>query len=147
MQSQKNENRINCEMKKIFFLSFFFFLLCGKNHAQNKLEIKIEGLLNSKGTIMLQLFNKNEEVVKEAQQKIDKKHCTIAFSDLPAGTYAVRFFHDANNSGKMETNLFGKPTEGYGFSNNVKGAFGPPPFDKWLFKLQENKAITIQTVY
>ena len=42
-------------------------------------------------------------------------------------------------NGTMETNLVGKPTEGYGFSNNVTGKFGPPPFEKWLFDINNRQ--------
>src|ERR1035437_1970388 len=44
----------------------------------------------------------------------------------------------------MDTNLVGKPTEGYGFSNNITGKFGPPPFKKWLFEISGNKKIVLK---
>jgi uncharacterized protein (DUF2141 family) len=50
-------------------------------------------------------------------------------------------------NGKMETNLVGKPTEGYGFSNNVTGKFGPPPFEKWLFEINGDKKILLKPTY
>ncbi len=31
-------------------------------------------------------------------------------------------------NGNLETNRLGIPTEGYGFSNNAYGMFGPKPF-------------------
>ena len=58
-----------------------------------------------------------------------------------------RFYHDENLNQVMETNMVGKPTEGYGFSNNVTGKFGMPPFEKWLFTLNEDKTIVLKTVY
>lgn len=51
-----------------------------------------------------------------------------AFADLPFGTYAIKLFHDRNDNGTLDTNLFGVPTEPYGFSNNARRRFGPPPF-------------------
>jgi uncharacterized protein (DUF2141 family) len=33
----------------------------------------------------------------------------------------------------METGLFGKPKQGYGFSNNPASTFGPPGFDSAAF--------------
>ncbi len=47
----------------------------------------------------------------------------------------------------METNMVGKPIEGYGFSNNVTGKFGPPPFKKWLFEVKGDKKIKLMPVY
>jgi uncharacterized protein (DUF2141 family) len=32
-----------------------------------------------------------------------------------------------------ETGLFGKPKQGYGFSNNPSSMFGPPSFDSAAF--------------
>jgi len=50
-------------------------------------------------------------------------------------------------NGKMEKNLVGKPTEGYGFSNNVTGKFGPPAFEKWLFEITGDKKIILKPTY
>jgi len=47
----------------------------------------------------------------------------------------------------MGKNIIGKPTEGYGFSNNVTGKFGLPPFESWLFELASDKKIILKTVY
>jgi uncharacterized protein (DUF2141 family) len=33
----------------------------------------------------------------------------------------------------METGLFGKPKQGYGFSNSPSSIFGPPSFDSAAF--------------
>jgi uncharacterized protein (DUF2141 family) len=50
-------------------------------------------------------------------------------------------------NGKMDTNLVGKPTEGYGFSNNVIGKVGPPAFEKWLFEITGDKKIILKPTY
>jgi Uncharacterized protein conserved in bacteria len=73
--------------------------------------------------------------------------CRIPISNLNSGKYAVRYYHDENLNGKMETNLVGKPTEGYGFSNNVIGKFAPPPFEKWLFEIGGDKKIVLKPTY
>ena len=48
--------------------------------------------------------------------------------DLPAGTYALALVHDENDNLKIDTGLFGIPTEGFCFSKNAMGLFGPPSF-------------------
>ena len=53
----------------------------------------------------------------------------LVFPGLAPGRYAVRVFADENGNGKLDTNLFGMPTERYGFSNDAKGNLGPPEFD------------------
>jgi uncharacterized protein (DUF2141 family) len=56
------------------------------------------------------------------------------FNALPAGTYAVAVFHAEHNETQMEPGLFGKPKQGYGFSNNPSSTFGPPSFSGAAFE-------------
>ncbi|CAN5407030.1 DUF2141 domain-containing protein [soil metagenome] len=56
------------------------------------------------------------------------EHAAI-FTDLPAGDYAAKTFHDVDGDGKMKTNPFGMPTEPYAFSNNARGNMGPARWD------------------
>jgi uncharacterized protein (DUF2141 family) len=133
-------------MKK-FYLAAVLTLVYFTVFSQNKLEINIEEFRNDKGFLMLQLLDENQKVIKETQVRIKNKVCVVAFENLKAGTYAIRYFHDENESGKMDTNLMGKPVEGYGFSNNVSAKFGPPSFDKWLFILHEEKKLMLKPVY
>lgn len=42
------------------------------------------------------------------------------FENLPAGDYAVQVMHDENDNGDFDKNLFGMPSEDYGFSRNPK---------------------------
>ncbi len=58
---------------------------------------------------------------------------TCAFTDMPAGTYAVVAMHDKNANGKMDTNMVGLPKEPIGFSNGAKIKLGPPSFDDAKF--------------
>lgn len=50
------------------------------------------------------------------------------FSDVAPGTYALSVHHDADGDGRVDTGLFGIPTEGLGASNDARGSFGPPSF-------------------
>lgn len=50
------------------------------------------------------------------------------FSDVPPGRYALSVHHDADADGRVDTGLFGIPTEGLGASNDARGSFGPPSF-------------------
>jgi uncharacterized protein (DUF2141 family) len=64
---------------------------------------------------------------------IDRTTSLCAFDPLPAGVYAVACFHDENANGKLDTGLFGIPTEGTVVSNHAKGVLGPPSFDAAKF--------------
>jgi len=96
---------------------------------------------------MLQLFDKNKKVVAQEKSPVTDNKCSFSYTNLKPGKYAVRYYHDENMNVKMETNLVGKPTEGYGFSNNVIGKFGPPAFEKCLFEITEDKKIVLQPTY
>lgn len=115
--------------------------------SQCRLEVEITDFRSNKGALMLQLFDENRNIVGQEKGIIQDKKCTVSFNGIKSGKYGIRFFHDENLSGQMETNLFGKPVEGYGFSNNTKGLLGPPSFEKWLFDLTGDKKIILKTVY
>lgn len=48
---------------------------------------------------------------------------------LPAsGTYVLAAFHDLNGNGELDTNLFGAPSEPYGFSKEPPSKWRKPRF-------------------
>jgi len=128
---------------------FIFCLICisGSSFSQFRLNIEILELRNNNGNIMLQLFDSTQKVLTQEKCIIIDNKSSFSVPNLRPGKYAVRYYHDENMNGKMETNLVGKPTEGYGFSNNVIGKFGPPPFVKWLFEVTGDKKIILKPTY
>lgn len=128
-------------------LSIFLTVLLISNitRSQYSLEIEIANLRSDKGCIMLQLYNDKEVVVRREKGSIKDNKCTIIIRELNTGRYAIRYFHDENMNGTLETNKMGIPTEGYGFSNNAHGMFGPKPFTDWLFEIKEDKKIILKT--
>ena len=69
---------------------------------------------------------------------------TAEFRDLPAGTYAVKAFHDVDGDGRMNLNPFGIPTEPFAFSNNAAGDMGPAPWAGARFEVSGDVAQTIR---
>jgi uncharacterized protein (DUF2141 family) len=49
------------------------------------------------------------------------------------GRYAFAFYHDANDNRVFDRDLVGFPSEGYGFSNDVRPGFAVPPFESASF--------------
>lgn len=134
-------------MKRFFILITYLLLSSNWALAQFTLEIEITGMHNDTGKIMLQLFDENEKVITQEIGKIKENISSLSIQDLKPGKYAIRYYQDENMNGTMETNKLGKPTEGYGFSNNVIGKFGPPPFEKWIFELKEDKKLQLKITY
>jgi uncharacterized protein (DUF2141 family) len=59
----------------------------------------------------------------------------VVFHDIAPGRYAVAAFQDSNRNGKLDKNLFGVPTEPYGFSRDARGRMGPPSFEAAAFEV------------
>jgi uncharacterized protein (DUF2141 family) len=95
------------------------------------LLILVKGFKSTEGQLMVALYNKADEfLVKDPYKgsitEISANEELIKFDNLPYGDYAVAAIHDINNDGKLDKNVLGIPTEGYGFSNNVIDKYGPP---------------------
>ncbi len=74
----------------------------------------------------------------------------MVFAGLAPGEYAIAAFHDEDRDGDLNTSLLGMPTEGYGFSNDARGMFGPPGFDSAAFTIEagdERPAVTVKIGY
>jgi uncharacterized protein (DUF2141 family) len=74
----------------------------------------------------------------------DQGRAHVTFADLPAGTYAVSSYLDANDNGQLDRNFLGLPSEPYGFSNNVYPNTRATRFDEAAFRLQSDAEITIR---
>lgn len=69
---------------------------------------------------------------------------TFVFAGVAPGRYAVMVTHDENGNGRLDTNMLGMPTEGYGFSNNPR-VMRKPTFDEAAFDVGADAAtITIE---
>lgn len=115
--------------------------------AQVSLAIEIKELRNNNGKILFQLYDNNQNKIKGVYGDISNNKCLIVIKELKKGKYAFKYFHDENTSEELDSNWLGLPTEGYGFSNNAVGKFGPPSFDQWLFELKENKKMVCLPTY
>ena len=90
--------------------------------AQSSLTVEIAGLESNKGVVIIALLDKHDQ-------------------------YAIRFIHDENRNEELDTNFLGIPKEGFGFSNDVMGKFGPKDFSEWLFKVSGDTIIKLTAHY
>lgn len=136
-------------MKIITRLLMLLIFVLGFNElkAQSNLEIKVLNLRSSNGSVALELVDENDEIMKEINSKIINQICTIIVSDIKDGQYAIRYFHDENSNAELDTNWIGIPKEGYGFSNDAYGNFGPKDFEEWLFEVSGDTEISLTTTY
>lgn len=139
---------------KLTIVFIILLLISTKVFSQNyDLTIKIDGLENLKGNILFGLYNNGsnfpdrKKALKGKVLPIKEKEEKYTFKNLTAGNYAVAIIHDENKDGELNTNFLGIPKEGFGFSNNEIGTFGPPSFKKAAIKLQKNTVISIKIRY
>lgn len=126
---------------KLFILFVFLSLKPIFSIGQYTLTIEISDLKNNNGNIILSFNNEKEVKIKGIIQAITDKKCIIVIENLKPGKYAFKYFHDENKNEKLDVNWVGIPKEGFGFSNNAKGTFGPPSFEKTIFIIKENTTI------
>jgi len=141
--------KLLCICLFIILLNSSFFIL-----PEGLLRIEVTNLRSSKGFVLVSLYNNAKDFPENAERAVGKTRVAIqggkaiaSFSDLPQGKYAAAILHDQNDNLKMDFNAVGIPKEGYGFSNNAKGMFGPPAFAKAAFQVDGEKQIVIKATY
>ena len=104
------------------------------------LTVQVSQLRSNDGQVGCMVYASPRGFPTDPAAAVQKRWCAIAnksstcgFDPLPAGTYAVACLHDENKNGRLDTGLFGNPTEGTVASNHAKGFMGPPSFDKAKF--------------
>jgi len=101
------------------------------------LTVHVDGLDSNEGTVRAELTTAQnydgDGNVRAATLSIKDGTARWTIDDVPPGTYAVRLYHDENDNGELDTNIFGVPQEPFGFSNNARGSMGPPDFEEAAF--------------
>ena len=128
-------------LKQVLVLSTVVF--CAESAD---LQVSIDHINSNQGVILAQLFTSNENYKKAHSKEntmIPAKTGSgeLLFKNLEAGEYVVRMFHDENNNKKMDTNAFGMPSEGYGFSNEAVGNMGPPKYKDMIVLIKEQDVL------
>jgi uncharacterized protein (DUF2141 family) len=125
------------------------------NISYNTITIEVTNLKSNRGSVLVSLYDNAKYFPQNAAKAVGKTKAGIQngvavakFTNIPAGTYAAAILHDANDNLKMDFNIVGMPKEGYGFSNNARGTFGPPSFDKAAFKVTASEIrVSIKAAY
>jgi len=127
---------------------FFTTSLVFSSQEKLSLTVEVTGAKPNKGQAVCSLFTSEDTFLKHPAIKITKlvdSNGEVVFrvDDLEPGTYAVSIVYDEDSNGKLNTGIFGIPTEPVGVSNNAKGKFGPPSYKKAAFNLSTSKTIRI----
>jgi len=100
------------------------------------------------GAVLVSLFDSEAAYsggapVRRGRVDVAAGEREAVFAGLPAGTYAVKAFHDVDGDGRMNVNPFGQPTEPFAFSNNAPASMGPAAWEGARFTVAGETAQTI----
>jgi uncharacterized protein (DUF2141 family) len=112
--------------------------------AELKLELEGKGMAGNRIRVAVysanapEQFPSGEKFYRGVVSEATSDKLTVLITDLPPGKYAVAAYVDNNKNGRQDKNFMGMPKEIYGFSNDVRGLFGPPDFAAAAFDIGEN---------
>jgi uncharacterized protein (DUF2141 family) len=98
------------------------------------LTVNISGAESDEGKVLVALCRSRAEYESDGEGmrmiRLPARMGPIEhrFENLPAGTYALKVFHDENENDEIDIGWTG-PEERYGFSNGARGLIGPPDWD------------------
>ncbi|MFC5412721.1 DUF2141 domain-containing protein [Larkinella bovis] len=133
-----------------WFVFHFFTLVYF--HSEATLTINVQNINRQTGQIRVALYAPCDGFPSNCQpvagQVIDPtgNSVRVTFAVKP-GDYAVALYQDLNRNGKLDTKLFGIPSEPYGFSNNFRPKLSGPNFDDCRVRIDEaGKTISIKLI-
>ncbi|MBD0404183.1 DUF2141 domain-containing protein [Flammeovirga sp. EKP202] len=129
---------------KSIILGTLLFLTFNSLFAQapSKIELKVEGLRNTKGHILIQVVDKDLSSIVELKEKVIEDVVEISIPDIKPGIYGIRICHDEDNNDEMTSNWIGIPKEGFGYSWDKTVKMKEPDFEEYAFTLEkDNDAI------
>lgn len=132
----------------MWFLIAFLTMASGSSSTASEESIAvvdITGFSSLEGLVRLAIFNSDagwpegiEYSTRRISSAVTADTVTMWIRGLEAGQYAMAAFHDKDSDSVFDRNLFGFPTESYGFSNNVRGSMGPPDYSEAVFTLESD---------
>ena len=128
----------------LFWLVLSLLWLPSNGFAQTEcpsVNVKIQNINNNTGVIACAIFESGEGFPNKFLQfapkimitQISGTDASFEFSDILPGKYAIAVIHDENYNGKLDSNMFGIPKEGYGFSSGAEVTLSAPSFSDAVF--------------
>jgi uncharacterized protein (DUF2141 family) len=120
--------------------------------APARVEVSVGKFRSTSGVLACRLYASGEGFPMDPQGGVEQRvpvreqAASCSFEGVAPGTYAVAVVHDENDNGKLDTNFFGAPTEGYGVSNNHTYAFSAPEWEESKFDVQPGKDVGLGIV-
>jgi uncharacterized protein (DUF2141 family) len=115
---------------------------------RGKVEVTVKNIQELKGTIRMAVYSGEDNFMQKEltskDVKVTGKEVVVVFENVKAGEYAISTYHDVDNNKELNTGFMGIPKEPYGFSNDARGTFGPPTYEKAKFKVTGDTKTSIK---
>jgi uncharacterized protein (DUF2141 family) len=141
-------------MKRLLTSASFACLLTLPVHAQpaaaaavgptHTVTVTVVGAKHNQHYIYLQMVDAEGHIVQRTREPLFDNKAVFTLKDVPSGEFAISTFHDENGNEKLDTKMFGIPSERYGFSNDAVARYGPPELEEQLFTIEANMELTIK---
>ncbi len=120
--------------------------VCFVTSFAQTLEVIISNIRTNKGQLCVAIFD-NEDGFKKEQPCWEKSYSKSSIEQgkivlticIPTGTYGLSVLDDEDGDRKMNYNLIGVPQEGFGFSGYRHKGIRKPPFNNFIFRVEENQ--------
>lgn len=110
------------------------------------LDLNISNIKVAKGTLFVAVYNNQLDFLNVSKasslQTFPITQSGKQSFELPAltpGYYAICCFQDLNENKRLDTNLFGIPTEPYGFSRNARPKFRAPYWNETCIEIKSDQ--------
>lgn len=115
------------------------------------LTLQVENVNQDGGNIGVLVFNSTKgwpedrfAALKDIVVPAHPGTVTVLVPGLQPGDYAVAIVHDVNRNHKVDKNIFGKPKEQWGMSNNPHATIHAPSFDTARIHVQKDLEIRVR---
>ena len=125
----------------ILIISLLSFIVSAQNTST--IVVNISDFESNEGKVYVALYDSADTFLTKHVEgqigEVSDLKSTVTFEGVENGMYAISVFHDENGNGKLDTQMFGIPSEPVGTSNNATGFFGPPEFEDAKFEVTGKK--------
>ena len=131
-------------------ISLAFCFATAVQAMASDLTVVVTDVHSDKGTVNVAVYDSEASYMQlplakaKARKPATPGEVVFIFHDLPAGRYAVTSYHDENGNDKLDKNVLGIPSEGYGFSNDAQGTAGPAKYRQAAFTVDGTTAKTVR---
>ena len=135
----------------LLFAMLMVFTPKGFSQEQGTLTLIIDSVPSTKGSLYIALYKRSADFLKDEGIFIgDVVKVTQAGKqewvreNLDYDQYAIAIYHDVNDNGEMDKNLWGVPKEPYAFSKKEPSKWRSPAFEEVAFRMDspDKKIIT-----